>query len=183
MNAIFAVGMMLVAQTSGIRELAIHESETPGVAYRVTVEGARDLSDKDVEDIKNVLQLLRRSGGPGTPKGELKLLGGDCVVTERRGKYLFLDQESGPKVLLQTGEVRDIGKGVPALRRMYVKSNLTVELWFDYKTDFRYISHVVEVTTAYMERTHHGGGVISMDVSFTRNNGYRVVTLTDQGSE
>lgn len=185
MTSTIAVALVLIGQQSGIKSLEVYSpgKDSPGVAYTVTVEGFGDLSDADVAAARGLIYQMRRAGGPGTPMGGFILGGGSLVETDRKGRYLSFEQKSGPKALLQTGQVMDTGMGIQKLRRVYILGNSKVDLWFDEDADQRYISHGIEVITQYLEKTHHGGHDISLDAKMTRTVSFRIVHLVVHGSE
>jgi len=185
MTSAIAVALLLVGQVSGISSLKVQApvGDSPGLAYTVEVQGFSDLSDADLNEARVLIQKMRRAGGPGSPKGGFVLGGGELSLTHRQGELAYFEQRSGPKVLLQSGEVRDTGKGIQLLWRMYIMSTSKVSLWFDEEADVRYMNHIIEVVQQYMERTHHGGNLISLDAETTRVGSFRIVHLTCHGSE
>ena len=156
------------------------------VAYSVTFTTRGEASPEDEVQMERLVEQMRERGGKHTPAGHYVLAGGILTRREKDRDTVTFDQLTGPVVVGTDGEYARVGTAIQDLRSVDIDrqgKTCSIRMKFAGQPDMRYIAHVSEVLTAYVEEKLFEGEAIQFLPNISAKKGQYVVTLTHTASK
>jgi len=156
------------------------------VAYSITFATRGEASPADEVQMKRLIESMRERGGKHTPAGHYVLAGGIVTRREKDGETVVFDQLTGPVVEGKDGEFIRVGTATQDLRAVNIDrqdNTCSIKMSFAGQPDMRYIAHVSEVLTSYVEEKLFEGKAAKFVPNISVEAGQYVVTLTHTASK
>lgn len=156
------------------------------VAYSVTFTTRGEASPADEVQMERLIESMRERGGKHTPAGHYVLAGGILTRREKDGETVTFDQLTGPVVEGTDGEFIRVGTAIQDLRSVKIDrqdNTCSIKMSFAGQPDMRYIAHVSEVLTSYVEEKLFEGKATKFLPNISVEEGQYVVTLTHTASK